>query len=273
MRLALATAACLFLRASSVAGAADDGDLLLENLHRQIRNRTVEIVDLSHPLKPGVPVFPGGVPFEHVATKTHEANGYASNRFSMGEHTGTHLDAPFHFHREGRRIDQIPLEDVFAPLCVLDIREECGQNPNYQLTIDEILAWERTHGPIPPQAVVVLWTGQDQYWDRPEAYVNMGADRLPHFAGFSDQAAQFLTDERDISGAGTDALSVDPGGNKRLTVHRIFHGAQKFHLENLTGLERVPARGAFLMAFPIPIANGSGAPVRAVALLARKNPS
>lgn len=270
MKLVLFCAALIAVFLPQSAGAEEDSSALIDNFYQQIRDSSIEIADLSHPLREGMPVFPGGPPFEHISTKTHDLNGYASNRFAMGEHTGTHMDAPYHFHREGRKIHEITLKEALAPLCVIDIRKQTETDSNYRLTTQDLLRWETMHGNIPADAVVILWTGQDRHWDNPDRYVNMGKDRLPHFAGFSDDAARFLIEQRKISGAGTDALSVDPGRNKKLTVHRIFHGAGKFHLENLTHLERVPPRGALLLAFPIPIVNGSGAPVRAVALVSRK---
>jgi kynurenine formamidase len=273
VKFVLVCAALVLLLPPRAAGAEEDSSSLIDNLYRQIRDGDIEIMDLTHPLREGMPVFPGGPPFDHVPTKTYELNGYASNRISMGEHTGTHMDAPYHFHREGRKIHEISLKEALAPLCVIDIRRQTESDANYKLTPEDLLGWEAVYGVIPPKAVVILWTGQDRFWDNPDQYVNMGADRLPHFSGFSDEAARFLIEERDIGGAGTDALSVDPGRSKKLTVHRIFHGAQKFHLENLTHLDRVPPRGALLLAFPIPIENGSGAPVRAVALVSRKRPA
>lgn len=240
-------------------------ELLLSEIH----DKKIALIDLSHALEDGIPYFPGGIPFRLEPVRTFSENGYATHRFSMGEHTGTHMDAPYHFHEKGQTVDEIELTRMISQACVFDIRKKAKENPDYELSVADLKDWENTHGRIPDKAFIVLFTGQDRHWDNTARYVNKGDDGMPHFPGLSAELAQFLASDRDIVGAGTDALSVDPGKNRKLVVHRLLHQAGKYHLENLTRLEKLPPKGSLIGAFPIPVKRGSGAPARVIAFVAR----
>lgn len=242
----------------------------LHALANAIRTGEIRLVDLSHTLKAGMPFFPGGSPFEWSPISTYERDGYASSRFSMGEHTGTHMDAPYHFNSEGQKVHEVKLDRAMALACVVDVRNEVSQNPDYEVALEDILKWETRNGRIPDHSVVLLRTGWSEFWNDPDRYINAGKDGMPHFPGLSREAAEFLARDRRIAGVGTDALSVDPGQNTTLIAHRILHSQGRYHLENLGNLDQLPPFGALLMVFPLPIEGGSGAPVRAVALVRKK---
>lgn len=226
-----------------------------------------QVVDLTHPLKPGIPFFPGGVPFQSESVARLEKDGYYANRLITGEHTGTHMDAPAHFVKGRWAVNQIPPEHFFAPLVVIDVRTRVQANPDYQLGVPDLQEWERRNGLIPKGAVVVMWTGWDTRWKEADRYQNKDPRGTLHFPGFSLPSAEFLLTQREIVGIGIDTLSLDYGPSHDFSVHRKVLGANKYMLENLTNLDKVPARGAVLVVLPLNISNGSGSPVRALALV------
>lgn len=227
------------------------------------------IVDLTHRLSPKIPYWPGGQyrPFEFTTIATRERDGVYSGFFAMPEHMGTHVDAPNHFVAGQPSVDALRPEQLICPAVVLDLRDRVRDNPDYQLTVSDIRQWERRHGRIPRRAMVFLYTGWGARWETPKDYVNQDQQGVMHFPGFSPEAAEFLVNERDISGLGIDTLSVDYGPSKDFRVHHITHGAGKYHLENVAHLDRLPARGAVVIVGVLPIAGGSGGPARVLAVL------
>jgi len=185
---------------------------------------------------------------------------YAANNYSAAEHGGTHADAPIHFSRNGRTIDQIPLADWNGPAVKIDVTKKCEE-------------WEKRHGPIPKRAWVIMYTGigTKYYPDRKKVLGTeiMEMDAIPHlsFPGFSPEAAEFLVRERNISGIAIDTPSIDYGKSQDFRVHRIICGADKVALENIAGLDKLPEAGATLYVLPMLIRNGTGAPARVFAVL------
>ena len=222
------------------------------------------VVDLTRTLAQGVPIFPGGEPFRLTNLIAIEAGHYA-NKMSLGEHVGTHVDAPSHFQAGGMDVDVLAPEALIGPLVVLDLREVA--DPDLAISVDQVRAHEAAHGPIPEGAFVAARTGWGERWGEPTAYVNLGADGLTHFPGFSPEAARYLVDSRKIRGLGIDTLSVDPGAATTYPVHKIVMGAGKINVENLAGLDALPVTGATLVVAPLKIAHGSGAPARVFALV------
>lgn len=195
---------------------------------------------------------------------------YSSYGFSSPEHGGTHLDAPIHFAEGGQTVDEIPLDRLVAPAVVIDVREAAAENADYRLTLADLKAWENEHGLIPTAAAVLLLTGWDEFW--PAALPYLGDDTPGdatnlRFPSFGEEAVRFLIEERGIDLLGVDTASIDYGASDDFIVHRIANGAGLPGLENLTGLDRLPARGAWIVALPMKIAGGSGGPVRVIALV------
>jgi kynurenine formamidase len=234
-----------------------------------IANGKTRLIDLTHPLNSQNPYWPGPgyAPFQYETFATLEKNGVLSGRFTMAEHTGTHLDAPNHFVAGQIPLDRIPLEQLFVPAVVIDVRTKTSQNSDYLLTASDITDWEAAHGTIPQNAVVMMFTGWDERWTDFDRYKNAEKDGVLHFPGFSVEAAQILAEQRGIAGIGIDTLSVDFGMSKDFSVHRLVHGRGKYHLENVANLGSLPPAGAFLVVAPIKIENGTGGPARIFALV------
>jgi kynurenine formamidase len=198
---------------------------------------------------------------------------YASNNFGASEHGGTHADAPIHFAEKGRTIDQIPLEDWIGPAVKIDVTDQCRENRDYLLSVQDIKNWEARHGPIPKRAWVLMYSGigTRYYPDREKVIgtAKTGAEALPElsFPGFSPESAEFLLKERDILGVGIDTPSIDYGKSKDFKVHRILYEANKAGLENIANLDKLPESGATLYAIPMLIKGGTGAPARIFAVL------
>jgi kynurenine formamidase len=228
-----------------------------------------KVIDLSHALREGIPVFPGGTPFQMVKLSDIE-KGYYLNRLSLGEHTGTHVDAPNHFAKGGAAVADLRLkEDLTGPLVVIDVEARAAANMDLALEIDDIRAFERTHE-IPAGAFVVLRTGWYRKWSDPEKYVNLDANKSPRFPGFGGAAAKYLAIERKVRGLGIDTLSTDPGQSADFPAHKAVLGAGRINIENMAALDEVPATGATLMVVPMKIAGGSGGPARVYAFVPAK---
>ena len=153
------------------------------------------------------------------------------------------------------------------PLVVLDVRAKVKNNPDYAISVEDVADWERTHGPLPRGAVVMGYTGWDTRWDSPQEYQNLGCDHLPHYPGYSVETAKFLVKTRDIVGLGIDTLSVDIGATTTYPVHQYTAKESVYHLECVANLALVPPSGATIVVAPIKLENGSGGPVRLLALV------
>jgi kynurenine formamidase len=234
---------------------------------------TAKVVDLTHAIDANTIYWPTEKKtFELI----EEHNGltergffYAANRFCSPEHGGTHIDAPYHFAAKGERVAAIPLERLIGPAVVIDVASKAAANPDYALMPDDIAAWEAAHGRIPAGAIVLLRTGWSSRWPDKRAYLG---DDTPgdasnlHFPSYGADAARLLV-ERGVAVIGVDTASIDVGPSKDFLVHRIAGAANVAGLENLTSLDRLPATGAWVLALPMKIARGSGAPARVVALM------
>lgn len=197
---------------------------------------------------------------------------YSSYAICTPEHGGTHLDAPIHFAEGKTTADQIPLERLIAPAVVIDVADRAAANADYRLTADDIRAWESRHGTIAAGTIVLLRTGWGKRWPDRKAYFGddtPGSTENLHFPSYGEDAARLLV-ERRVAALGVDTASIDYGQSKDFIVHRVVNGADIPGLENVAHLERLPARGAFLMALPMKIAGGSGGPVRIVAAVGRR---
>src|SRR6266436_7219129 len=236
----------------------------------EIASGKTRVIDLSYALSDNLVPWPGDAKaFEAKVNASVEKNGYFTRSFWMLEHYGTHMDAPAHFPPGITTVDKIPVEKFFGSAVIIDVRYEAERNPDYQLTVKRIEAWEEKHGKIPAGAIVVLLTGWASRWPDVSRYRNQDANGTMHFPGFSVDAAKLLLD-RKISGLGCDTLSIDPGNSKDFPAHHLVLGGEVYQLENLADLKDLPEAGAFLIAAPIKLEGGSGGPVRVFALVAEK---
>jgi kynurenine formamidase len=197
---------------------------------------------------------------------------YAANQLATPEHGGTHLDAPIHF-AEGKHFNhEIPLDRLIAPAVVIDVTAQVQQNPDYRLTVEDVIAFERRHGRIAAGTIVLLRTDWSKRWPDRKAYLGddtPGDASKLRFPSYGEAAARLLVDERKVAALGADVASIDYGASRDFIVHRIAAAANVPGFENLTNLDQLPARGAFVFALPMKIEGGSGGPLRAVALVAR----
>jgi kynurenine formamidase len=261
MLSALLVAAC----APTIEISEDVSSGLLEGL----ADGTTRLIDLTHALSPESPHWPGPgyEPFAYEIFATIADDGVLSGRFTMAEHTGTHLDAPNHFSEGQIPVDRIPLGQLIVRATVIDVREQVRSNPDYQLTPEDVTEWEAEHGTIGDNTLVFMYTGWDARWDDFDSYKNADEDGGLHFPGFSPASAELLVNERNVVGLGIDTLSVDYGMSQDFRVHHISHGQAKYHIENAADLGRLPPSGAWVIVAPIKIENGTGGPARIIALV------
>jgi kynurenine formamidase len=216
--------------------------------------------------------WPTAQPFQWQKETWGRAPGgyfYAAGRFQMSEHVGTHLDSPIHFAEGRRTTDQIPLAQLAGPALRVDVSAACAKDPDYQVTPADLTAFEKRHGAIQPGAMVLIHTGWAARWPDRKRYLGSdtpGDTANLHFPGLSRAAAELLAARR-ADAVGIDTASLDPGTSRDFIVHRILNEANIYGLENVASLERLPARGATLLALPMLIRGSSGAPVRIVAIL------
>ena len=243
---------------------------------------SIRIVDLTQPLSADTPVIPlppifgQAWPFKLDEISNYDERGPAWywNNFSCSEHTGTHFDAPIHWvsgkdHSDGAT-DTIPPQKFVAPACVIDVTGKAAQNDDYLLTVDEVLAWEKTHGRIPAQSWVLMRTGWSARVSG-AAFLNVRADGA-HTPGPHPDLVPFLIRERDVIGFGTEAVGTDAGQAftfepKPFPCHHGMHGNNRFGLASLAHLDLLPPTGAVLIAAPLKIVRGSGSPCRVLALV------
>jgi len=162
------------------------------------------------------------------------------------------------------------LQKLIAPAVVVDVRASVTENGDYRLSRQDLERWENRHGPIQQGAVVLMLTGWGQGWPDRSRYLGSATPSDPktlHFPGFSKEAAEFLVKERHIDGIGIDTPSIDYGPSEDFVVHQIINGANLYGLENIANLEKLPPKGAILLALPIKIKGGTGGPVRIIAVL------
>ena len=197
---------------------------------------------------------------------------YAANAFCAPEHGGTHLDAPLHFAADHWASDAIPVDRLIGPAIVLDVTAAVAKNRDYRATAADVRRFEARYGRIPAGAIVLLRTGWGAYWPNRGLYFGddtPGRTTDLHFPSYGRDAASVLVHDRAVAAIGVDTPSIDYGPSQDFPVHRLAGAANALGLENLANLDRVPETGAWIVALPMKIGGGSGAPLRIVALLPR----
>lgn len=225
------------------------------------------IVDLSHVISPDIPLWPGDPPVEMETVASFDSDGYHLRRFSIGEHSATHMNAPNSFHEGGVGIDAYMPESLVLPAVVIDVREQSAADADYQLSIDDILEWESLHGRIADGTLVIMFTGWQDKWSDPLAFFNEDADGGMHFPGFSPAATEFLLEERGVAGAGIDTHGVDPGQDDTYATNTSVLARQGIILENLTNLHGLPPTGTTVVIGVLRLQAGSGSPVSVLAFV------
>jgi kynurenine formamidase len=227
------------------------------------------VVDLTHTLWPDFPTFSGQRQLELEVLVTFPVNGYNANRWLLAEHTGTHMDAPFHFSLDQDTADEIPISKLLLPLVVVDIRAKAAQNPDAQVTPDDLAAWERRYGRIPENACVAMLSGWAERLFTPE-FRNADANGVMHFPGFHVDAANFLIQERNAGAIAVDTLSLDFGMSADFATHYLWLGSNRWGMENVANLDKLPPKGCTIFAGGPKIQGASGGPSRVIALVHSK---
>ena len=254
---------------------------LLSQLAGALASGAVRIVDLTQPLGPATPVIDlppifaasPGVTIEVISKYDAKGPAWYWNTLNLGEHTGTHFDAPIHWitgkDLPGNACDTIPASRFVGPACVIDVTADVAANADFLLRPERIVEWEGQHGTIPPRSWVLLRTGWSRRTDAAQ-FVNADADG-PHSPGFDARASALLAHERDVLGVGVETIGTDAGQAGRFDPpfpnHTIMHGAGKFGLASLCNLDQLPPTGAIVIAAPLKIVAGSGSPVRVLAIV------
>lgn len=223
------------------------------------------IVDLTHTMPVDFPTFGGEIQLEIENVFKLASDGYNLNRWLLNEHTGTHMDAPFHFS-DGPSADQIPVDNLVGPLAVIDIRAKAEENADAQLTPDDLMAWEATNGELPEGAIVAMNSGWDAFVADAK-FRNADADGVMHFPGFHIEAIQFLLEERSAKGIMVDTLSLDFGMSPDFAVHYGWLPANRWGIECAANLGQLPALGATVVVGGPKIAGATGGPSRVIALV------
>ena len=231
-----------------------------------------EWVDLSHAYSEQTLYWPTSDTWKRETVFEGVTDGgwyYTAYRFSTAEHGGTHLDAPIHFFEGRQTADQVPLDSLIGPAVVIDVTERAAANADYQLTARDIELWEALHGPVPARSIVLIRTGYAQHWPDAERYLGtaergQAAVKQLHFPGLHHGGARLLV-ERGVRAVGLDTASIDYGQSTQFLSHRVLFEANIPAFENLAGLSALPETGAFVVALPMKIKGGSGAPLRVAA--------
>jgi isatin hydrolase len=257
---------------------------ILAQFVEELNSGSLEVIDLTQPLSPETPILPLPPQFQNTPQfRIWELSHYDDrgpawywNAFETGEHTGTHFDAPIHWisgkELPNNSVDRIPASQFIGPACVFDIADSASRNPDHLVTPEHILKWEEEHGRIPAKSWVLLRTG----WSRKNVsdYINLKDDG-PHTPGFTKESSALLAKERDVLGVGVETVGTDAGQAAKFDPpfpnHYIMHGSGKFGLAGLTNLDKLPITGAIVIAAPLKIVNGSGSPVRVIALVSRRS--
>jgi kynurenine formamidase len=252
---------------------------LLQQLVEEIRSGKLRVIDLTQPLSSDTPILPlppqfantPGFQLRELSRYDERGPAWYWNAFSTGEHTGTHFDAPIHWvsgkDLPDNSVDRIPVHKFIGTACVINVVAKVAADPDFLLTAEAVKDWEREHGKIPAGAWVLLRTG----WSKRIGadYINLKDDGL-HTPGWSKECSHFLASERDVLGVGVETVGTDAGKavafDPPFSNHFIMHGSGKFGLASLTNLEQLPPTGAVVIAAPLKIVNGSGSPLRVIAI-------
>lgn len=253
---------------------------LLTQLVDELNAGKIKIVDLTQPLGPDTPVIglppmfgqSPGVTMEVISHFDDKGPAWYWNVLHLGEHTGTHFDAPVHWitgkDLPDNRCDTIPARRFVGPACVIDMSREVAKNEDFLLMPEHVEAWEKAHGRIPKNSWVLLRTDWSKRSD-PTSFLNVGADG-PHSPGFHKSTSVLLAKGRDVLGVGVETVGTDAGQagtfDPPFPNHATMHGAGKFGLASLRNLDQLPATGAVVIAAPLKIVNGSGSPLRVLAM-------
>lgn len=238
--------------------------------------RAKRFVDLTHAFSPGIPHWPGFPDEKREVLYWYEpgvgrlGSGLYAQSFTLVGQWGTHVDAPAHFAKGMRTVDQIDVKEMIMPLVVIDVHEKVAKNPDYVITMEDVKHWEKRHGPIPEGAFVAMRSDWCRRWPDMEAMQNKDASGVAHYPGWSLEVLKYLYEDRKITASGHETTDTDPGiatSKDDYSLETYILQQNHYQIELLTNLSEVPEAGALLVAaFPKPL-GGSGFPARVFAIL------
>jgi kynurenine formamidase len=214
----------------------------------------MKLLDLTLTVSENIPTFPGSPQPSFVQDKNIKNDGYNSELLFLSSHTGTHLDAPYHFQEKGEKIHEISLKRLVSSAILVKSRKK-GDQP---ITKTDIQKFEKRHGKIPSGSAVIFWTGWQKMIKNNSYFI-----RNP---GLSTAAAKYLISKK-INLVGTDSPSIDLGKDKRFPVHHIFSKNNVLIVENLTNLEKIRSSKFHFVVLPLKLKGATGSPVRAIAFV------
>ncbi len=234
-----------------------------------------KLIDLTYDFSRETIYWPTADPFELTKIAdglTEKGYYYAANNYRAAEHGGTHIDAPIHFASGRESVDEIPLSTLIGKGIVIDVTQQTAKDSDYQVSTTDFAGWERRYGRIPKRAIVLIRTGWGRFWPEKKRYLGTeqrGEQAVAqlHFPGLDPAAARWLVTKRVIKAVGVDTASIDYGQSTLFESHRTLFEKQIPAFENLAQLERLPVKGMTIIALPMKIKGGSGAPLRIVALV------
>ena len=253
---------------------------ILTQLVEELRAGSLRVVDLTTPLGPDTPVIDlppifapsPGLTLTEISRYNEAGPAWYWNVLNLGEHTGTHFDAPVHWitgkDLPNNTTDTIPVGKFVGPACLIDVSAEVEKSEDFLLQVEHVAAWERKHGRIPDGAWVLVRTDWSRRQGR-EAFLNAGPDGA-HSPGFHPSCSAWLAHERNILGVGVETVGTDAGQaggfDPAFPSHSYMHGAGRFGLTSLINLAQLPPTGAIVIAAPLKIVGGSGSPLRVIAI-------
>lgn len=238
--------------------------------------RSKEFVDLTHAFHPGIPQWPGFDNEVRVTTYYYDegigekGHGFLAHQYRIPGQWGTHVDPPAHFAKGKRFLDEISVKEMILPLVVIDVSAQAKANPDYQISMNDVRAWEKKYGPITKNAFVAMRTDWSKKWPNAEAMRNQDDKGVAHYPGWSKEVLRYLYEDRNITASGHETTDTDPGvstskGDYSLETYILSQ--DKFQIELLANLDKVPEYGALVVVtFPKP-KRGSGFPARVFAIL------
>lgn len=240
-----------------------------------LKNSERKAIDLTYSFDETTIYWPTEKGFLHQAEKfgmTDQGYFYSSYRFCAAEHGGTHIDAPIHFSERGQTLDKIPLSRLVGQGVVVDVSDKTQNNPDYLVSVQDLVDFEQAHNQSLNEKIVMLKTGWGRFWPNADNYLGTDkkgseAVKLLHFPGLSKEAALWLTAQRNIKAVGIDTASIDYGQSADYGSHRALFSVNIPAFENVAHLDQLPPFGFDIVALPMKIKEGSGGPLRIIAIL------
>jgi kynurenine formamidase len=227
-----------------------------------------QVVDMTYRLTTDFPLFPVYDPVRVAQKFTCKDDGFCVNSWAFDEHSGTHVDAPAHFGEGAATVDRIEPRELILEIAVVDIRERVEHDHDATVDPDDVLGWERRHGPLPDRCALFALTGWGSRVHDSAAYLNADAAGTMHAPGFSPELTEFLKEERPgVRSIGLDTASLDIGASADFPAHVSWLPSGRYGIENLANVDALPPRGAVAIVGAPRLAGGSGGPTRVLALV------